>query len=105
MFLGYDEEVLIIPAILSWICAIFYLVYLVRSSLLPSISLLVKTRVYASEGASVSAGWRITKFKISAIILPGSDTENVLREIGAIITDVQKLGDYAIDKWKAKTNK
>ena len=105
LFLGYDEEVMIIPAILSWICAIFYLVYLVRSSLLPSISLLVKTRVYASEGASVSAGWRITKFKISAIILPGSDTENALREIGAIITDVQKLGDYAIDKWKAKTNK
>ena len=102
---GYDEEALIVPAILSWICAIFYLVYLVRSSLLPSISLLVKTRVYASEGASVSAGWRITKFKISAIILPGSDTENALREIGAIITDVQKFGDYAIDKWKAKTDK
>ena len=102
---GYDEEALIVPAILSWICAIFYFVYLVRSSLLPSISLLVKTRVCASEGASVSAGWRITKFKISAIILPGSDTENALREIGAIITDVQKFGDYAIDKWKAKTDK
>lgn len=104
-FIAWWDSYAVIPAILSWICAIFYLVYLVRSSLLPSISLLVKTRVYASEGASVSAGLRITKFKISAIILPGSDTENALREIGAIITDVQKLGDYAIDKWKAKTDK
>ncbi|TDE15205.1 hypothetical protein [Dyadobacter psychrotolerans] len=31
---------------------------------------------------------------------PGADTEIMLREIGAVILDVQNLGDYAIEKWK-----
>lgn len=91
-----------IPAFLALVCLIMYIVYLIRSSLLPSISILVKTRVYASEGARVSAGIRVTNFKIGSVILPGADTETALREIGAIVTDVQKLGDYAIEKWQVK---
>ena len=30
---------------------------------------------------------------------PGADTEVMLREIGAVVLDVQNLGDYAIEKW------
>ncbi len=33
-------------------------------------------------------------------VLPAADTEKALREIGALINDVQKLGDRAIDQWK-----
>lgn len=32
--------------------------------------------------------------------LPGRDAETMLQEIGALITDIQTLGDYGIDKWK-----
>ncbi len=32
--------------------------------------------------------------------LPGRDAEKMLHEIGALITDIQTLGDYGIAKWK-----
>ncbi len=32
--------------------------------------------------------------------LPGEDSEKMLHEIGALITDIQTLGDYGIAKWK-----
>lgn len=32
--------------------------------------------------------------------LPGRDSEAMLHEIGALITDIQTLGDYGIAKWK-----
>lgn len=33
-------------------------------------------------------------------IFPEKDAEKAIREIGAIINDIQKLGDYAISKWQ-----
>ncbi len=33
-------------------------------------------------------------------ILPRDDAEKSIRELGAIITDIQKLGDFGISKWK-----
>jgi len=33
-------------------------------------------------------------------ILPEEHAERSIREIGAIISDIQKLGDYGIEKWK-----
>jgi hypothetical protein len=34
-----------------------------------------------------------------AQVEPAAETENAIREIGAIINDIQKLGDYGINKW------
>lgn len=33
-------------------------------------------------------------------VLPWKDTELAIRELGAIISDIQKLGDFGIEKWK-----
>lgn len=33
-------------------------------------------------------------------IFPEGDAEKAIRELGAIINDIQKLGDYAISKWQ-----
>ena len=33
-------------------------------------------------------------------VLPARDTEIALREVGAIIDDIQVLGDYGVEKWK-----
>lgn len=33
-------------------------------------------------------------------IFPEEDAEKAIREIGAMINDIQKMGDYAVSKWK-----
>ena len=33
-------------------------------------------------------------------VLPAADTERALREVGALINDIQKMGDRAIEQWK-----
>lgn len=33
-------------------------------------------------------------------VLPAKDTDRAIAEIGALLSDIQKLGDFAIDKWK-----
>ena len=33
-------------------------------------------------------------------ILPAEDAEQAIKEIGAIISDIQERGDYGIDKWR-----
>ena len=35
-------------------------------------------------------------------LIPGSDSDLIIREIGAVIQDVQTLGDFAVEKWKPK---
>lgn len=35
-----------------------------------------------------------------AEVLPTPETESAIREVSAIISDVQKLGDFGIEKWK-----
>ena len=38
--------------------------------------------------------------KAEEIYVSDPDTERMLREIGALIQDVQQMGDGAIEKWK-----
>ena len=33
-------------------------------------------------------------------VIPTEQTESAIREISAIIGDIQKLGDFGIEKWK-----
>lgn len=94
-----SEEALGLGLFISSVIGILAIIYLIRSSLLPSVSIAIKTNVFPGDGAHVSAGARVTEFKSRAIILPGKDAEQSLAEIGAIISDVHKLGDYAVQKW------
>ena len=36
-------------------------------------------------------------------VLPAADTERALREVGALINDIQKMGDRAIEQWKSRS--
>lgn len=38
-------------------------------------------------------------------VLPAADTERALREVGALINDVQKMGDRAIETWAKETKR
>jgi len=33
-------------------------------------------------------------------VLPGEDADVAIEELGSMITDIQKLGDFGIRKWK-----
>lgn len=35
---------------------------------------------------------------------PGPDKEKVVRELGAVVKDIQTLGEFGIEKWTGKTN-
>ena len=34
-------------------------------------------------------------------LLPTAETETAIQEVGAIINDIQRLGDYGIEKWRS----
>jgi hypothetical protein len=33
---------------------------------------------------------------------PAKDTEQMLSELGALILDIQKMGDFGVEKWRGK---
>jgi hypothetical protein len=37
---------------------------------------------------------------LTGIPQPAEDAEKVIHELGAIITDIQQMGDLSIEKWK-----
>lgn len=79
---------------------IMALVFAIRFALLPSISLVVRTKSFHTAAAAVATR-RLFAVTRPETILPGKDCEKAIREIGAIITDVQTIGDAAVEKWRS----
>lgn len=74
----------------------------------PNLALIVKTKA-ASEAMdirrkklSLFGGAQNDKADHTGYteILPEADAELSIREIGAVINDIQKLGDFGVEKWK-----
>lgn len=96
---------MIIPTLAEALC-------LFMSSVKPNLVLLVKPKGAASSAIEIRRrGGMGQLFKRSnsaevddhtgfSEIIPAVDAQKTIRELGAIINDIQKLGDYAIDKWK-----
>jgi len=71
------------------------------ASLRPSFKFKVLTKC-ATDSPISAEKFRITIENIfPADILPGKDAERALDELGAMINDIQKYGDYGVEKWKA----
>lgn len=72
----------------------------------PNLVLLIKTKS-ASEAINIKRKgnnpFSGTKDENTGYteVLPEEDAENCIREINAMINDIQKLGDFGIEKWKA----
>ncbi len=91
----------------SLVITIFTLVvYVIR----PNLVLLIKTKS-ATEAIDIKRRKRSVGFWNSgekddhtgyAEILPEEDAERCIREINAMINDIQKLGDFGIEKWQQK---
>lgn len=84
---------------LAFACGIIALYYWIKVSLKPSASIAFTTK-NSSNNIMGMFSPRIAKANISAEILPAQDTDTAFIEINAIINDVQKMGDGAIEKWK-----
>ncbi len=98
----FPEE---IAAVLIVITGLLFFIYLFRSAILPAVSVYIKAKVPSDVILSSTANSRISNFKLGAIVLPGRDTEQTIREIGAVIEDVQVYGDRAVDKWAENTRR
>lgn len=109
MAIGYRHEFLsYLTFFISFVFFIFYITNALIASIKPNLVLIVKTKG-ASDAIDIKCKRR-SMFNISnsekedhtgyTEIIPINNVEGAVREIGAVINDIQKLGDYGIEKWK-----
>ncbi len=91
---------------LGFISALIAIFTLLIYAIKPNLVLAIKTK-------SASAGIDIKRKKTNIFgiekeentgyteVIPEDDAERCIREIDAIINDIQKLGDFGIEKWKS----
>jgi hypothetical protein len=92
--------------IVSVLKVILLIYAIVSCAQMPDIEILVSTKG-GGEAVKVKAyqsglsAFREPQYNCGySYILPAVDTELAIREVGAIIDDIQVLGDYGVDKWK-----
>lgn len=84
---------------------ILWLINLVLVATVPDLVLIVKTKG-SGPAFEIRRKQFPTMFKPMVEytdfgeVLPGKDVDTVIAELGAMIDDIQTLGDMAIDKWK-----
>lgn len=89
-------------AFLVGIYALFCIFWYARR---PTFSLAVNSKGGSSTPISISGANGIGLFDVSAgkalAAEPADDSESMLEELGAVILDIQMLGDLGINKWKS----
>ena len=73
----------------------------------PNLVVKIKNKMGMGEGPiDISRGMQVFFFKKGGTpfmeVMPTNESERAIREIGAIISDIQKLGDFGINKWIEK---
>ena len=92
--------------LLSLISALL-VVNLIIVSFVPDLRICIKTKS-ASEAVQIRRkdrgffGKQPMEYTDFSEVLPSTDTDKAILELGAIIDDLQTMGDYAIEKWKAE---
>lgn len=103
---GFLNGLYIFFGILATIITIFCMVVF---AIKPNLVLSIKTKS-ASDGISIKRkkapfflffGGNVEENTGFTEVLPLDDAEKCIREINAMVTDIQKLGDFGIEKWKA----
>ena len=101
----YGLELVNFKNILIFILAIGWFYLLLQVCFVPDLIFIIKT-TGAGEviqlrrkiwGLFMKQSQEYTGF---SEVLPWEDTEKIANELGAIINDIQTMGDMAIDKWK-----
>lgn len=81
------------------IILILFIVSLFLFALKPSLSISITTKCASAEPIYI---WSRQTMVSVMEILPGEDADIAIEELGSMIMDIQKLGDYGIKKWKEK---
>ena len=98
-------ELFTVTNILVFILALGWFYILLQVCFVPNLIFSVKTKS-ASDAVQVRRRvWGVftkhpQEYSGFSDVLPWEDTEKVAGELGAIINDLQTMGDMAIDKWK-----
>ena len=82
---------------LSALILILYVVALFLFSLKPSLSINVMTKCASDKPISI---WSHQSMVSIMEVLPGEDADVAIEELGSMIMDIQKFGDFGIEKWK-----
>ncbi len=87
-------------SIITFLCA---LVALFFYAIRPNMVLVVKTKAATDaidvRSRSLIGGINGSEHTGYNEVLPAEDTERCIREVNALINDIQKLGDFGIEKW------
>ncbi len=95
---GLNEAVLLITGV-------FWLVNLFLVCFVPDLRISIKTK---SAGEAIQIRRKVrgifrkqpTEYTDFSTVCPWTDTDQAIVELGAMIDDLQTMGDYAIEKWK-----
>ena len=82
---------------LSILSVILTIVSLFLFSLKPSMSIMVQTKCESAAPICILSPRSVVSV---TEVLPGDDADIAIEELGSMIMDIQKLGDYGIKKWK-----
>ena len=82
---------------LTVIILVLYVIALFLFSLKPSLSINIMTKCASDKPISI---WSRKSMVSVMEVLPGEDADVAIEELGSMITDIQKLGDFGIRKWK-----
>lgn len=85
--------------VLGLIFGVLALVYLIMASTKSVISLSIMCKTGTAEAIAMQSQQRFG-LQWAPELLPAEDAEAAMKEIGAIINDIQQRGDYGIDKWR-----
>lgn len=93
------------PTLLGFVMAIYALVCIFWYARRPTFSLLVNSKGGSSTPINISGATGIGIFDVAAgkalTAEPAEEAEKLLKELGAVVLDVQTLGDLGISKWKS----
>ena len=94
---GWQLILAFFTAIYALFCAFWY-------ARRPTFSLEVNSKGGASKPISISSISGFLRISANKYLNaePAVDTEKMLEELGAVILDIQMLGDYGINKWKSQ---
>lgn len=99
---GFFGGLFLFLGVIAFLLTLFtWFVYSIR----PNLVLLIKTKA-ANEAIDIRRK-KVRPFSDKdehtgySEVIPADDAEKCIREIDAMINDIQKLGDFGIEKWKA----
>lgn len=82
---------------LSILSVILTIVSLFLFALKPSMSIMVQTKCESAAPICILSPRSVVSV---TEVLPGDDADIAIEELGSMIMDIQKFGDYGIKKWK-----